>query len=75
MPSWPSLLGRRPSVSERIEVGPGDVLTEPTLSGVCARRTDAEPGPPFTNGSEYCWVHDPIRFPRVRGGAWRVQAA
>jgi hypothetical protein len=27
------------------------------------------------NGSEYCWVHEPVRYPRVRGKSMAKQAA
>ena len=27
------------------------------------------------NGSEYCWVHEPLRYPRVRGKKLVKQAA
>jgi hypothetical protein len=27
------------------------------------------------NGSEYCWVHEPVRYPRARGKRMVKQAA
>jgi hypothetical protein len=67
--------GDHVSVSERIGVGPlGRPNRTYPFGRVCAADR-CRTGPSIHNGSEYCWVHEPIRFPRVAERAWRVQAA